>query len=57
LEPRLAALLAATLCEGVAKVHQVGLLHRDLKPQNIILGPDSPKILDFGLAVRRPCPA
>lgn len=46
----LVAILAAMLCEGLAKVHEAGLLHRDLKPQNIMLGPDGPKILDFGLA-------
>ncbi|WP_084131644.1 serine/threonine-protein kinase [Parafrankia colletiae] len=46
----LVAILAAMLCEGLAKVHEAGLLHRDLKPQNIMLGPDGPKIVDFGLA-------
>ncbi|MEV4846672.1 serine/threonine-protein kinase [Micromonospora matsumotoense] len=47
----LAALAGAMLAEGLAKVHQVKLLHRDLKPQNIILGPDGPKLIDFGLAI------
>lgn len=47
----LAAMAGAMLADGLAKVHQVGLLHRDLKPQNIILGPDGPKLIDFGLAV------
>ncbi|WBB80414.1 serine/threonine-protein kinase [Micromonospora sp. WMMD882] len=47
----LAAMVGAMLADGLAKVHQVGLLHRDLKPQNIILGPDGPKLIDFGLAV------
>jgi serine/threonine protein kinase len=47
----LAAMAGAMLAEGLAKVHQAGLLHRDLKPQNIILGPDGPKLIDFGLAV------
>ncbi|KAB1943576.1 serine/threonine protein kinase [Micromonospora sp. ALFpr18c] len=47
----LAAMAGAMLAEGLAKVHQVKLLHRDLKPQNIILGPDGPKLIDFGLAV------
>ena len=45
------AMVGAMLAEGLANVHQVGLLHRDLKPQNIILGPDGPKLIDFGLAV------
>ncbi|MEV1288736.1 serine/threonine-protein kinase [Micromonospora sp. NPDC049679] len=47
----LAAMVGAMLADGLAKVHQVKLLHRDLKPQNIILGPDGPKVIDFGLAV------
>lgn len=47
----LAAMVGAMLADGLTKVHQVGLLHRDLKPQNIILGPDGPKLIDFGLAV------
>jgi serine/threonine protein kinase len=32
-------------------VHQGRLLHRDLKPQNVILGPSGPILIDFGLAV------
>ncbi|MFI5929593.1 serine/threonine-protein kinase [Micromonospora sp. NPDC051543] len=47
----LAAMAGAMLAEGLAKVHEVKLLHRDLKPQNIILGPDGPKLIDFGLAM------
>ncbi|WP_204002327.1 serine/threonine-protein kinase [Micromonospora lutea] len=47
----LAAMVGAMLADGLVRVHQVGLLHRDLKPQNIILGPDGPKLIDFGLAV------
>ncbi|MFE0592641.1 serine/threonine-protein kinase [Micromonospora echinospora] len=47
----LAAMVGAMLADGLSKVHQAGLLHRDLKPQNIILGPDGPKLIDFGLAV------
>ena len=47
----LAAMIGAMLADGLAKVHQGGLLHRDLKPQNIILGPSGPVLIDFGLAV------
>ena len=46
-----AASLCATLAEALAGVHKQGLLHRDLKPANILLGPNGPKIIDFGLAV------
>ncbi|MFF2407623.1 protein kinase [Streptomyces sp. NPDC058092] len=47
----LVASLGATLAEALATVHTQGLLHRDLKPANILLGPNGPKIIDFGLAV------
>jgi eukaryotic-like serine/threonine-protein kinase len=47
----LTAMIGAMLAEGLAKVHQAGLLHRDLKPQNIILGRQGPVLIDFGLAV------
>jgi serine/threonine protein kinase len=48
---RIAAMVGAMLADGLAKVHQGGLLHRDLKPQNVILGPSGPVLIDFGLAV------
>ncbi|MFG2984442.1 serine/threonine-protein kinase [Streptomyces sp. NPDC048258] len=51
LPPLAAASLGATLAEALAGVHSQGLLHRDLKPANILLGPNGPKIIDFGLAV------
>jgi eukaryotic-like serine/threonine-protein kinase len=47
----LTAMIGAMLAEGLAKVHQAKLLHRDLKPQNIILGRQGPVLIDFGLAV------
>ncbi|MFH9871181.1 protein kinase [Streptomyces lydicus] len=47
----LTAALGATLAEALAAVHRQGLLHRDLKPANVLLGPNGPKVIDFGLAV------
>ncbi|MFI6850393.1 serine/threonine protein kinase [Kitasatospora sp. NBC_00085] len=47
----LVASLGATLAEALALVHKQGLLHRDLKPANVLLGPNGPKVIDFGLAV------
>lgn len=39
------------VCDAVTYAHQRGVIHRDLKPTNILVEPDgSPKILDFGLA-------
>ena len=40
-----------TLCEGLALIHQDGYVHRDIKPQNIVLRSDmQPVLIDFGAA-------
>jgi serine/threonine protein kinase len=51
LKPTRAALIARDLAEAVSAVHDQGILHRDLKPGNVIVSPDGiPVLLDFGLA-------
>ncbi|MDX2763961.1 serine/threonine protein kinase [Streptomyces europaeiscabiei] len=42
--------LAAATAQALAAIHAVGVVHRDVKPQNIILTPSGPRILDFGIA-------
>ncbi|MFW5418779.1 substrate-binding domain-containing protein [Nocardiopsis sp. CNT-189] len=42
--------VAAGMAEAIAAIHAAGVLHRDLKPSNVILAPDGPKVLDFGIA-------
>src|ERR1700704_4974606 len=38
------------LCEGLEKAHRSGVIHRDLKPGNIMLTKSGAKLMDFGLA-------
>ncbi len=47
-----AAELVRSVARGVAHAHGRGVVHRDLKPGNILLSAGSPKVADFGLAKR-----
>ncbi|HSK08182.1 MAG TPA: protein kinase [Vicinamibacterales bacterium] len=56
IEPLRAARLAKQIASGLAVAHARGVLHRDLKPTNVLIadpgGPlEQPKIVDFGIAV------
>jgi hypothetical protein len=42
--------LASCLAEGIASVHAVGVLHRDVKPSNVLMEGRTPILIDFGLA-------
>lgn len=51
LEPREAAQIMLQICRALEAAHSAGVIHRDLKPQNIMLDPSSRVyVMDFGIA-------
>ncbi|WP_432051931.1 serine/threonine-protein kinase [Streptomyces xiamenensis] len=43
-------LLVAGVAEALTSIHAVGVVHRDLKPGNVLLATEGPKVIDFGIA-------
>ncbi|NUU25070.1 MAG: serine/threonine protein kinase, partial [Streptomycetaceae bacterium] len=44
------ARVGSAVADGLVSVHAAGVVHRDVKPSNILLSPDGPQIIDFGIA-------
>jgi serine/threonine protein kinase/tetratricopeptide (TPR) repeat protein len=51
LSPEESVRIAKQVCEGLSEAHRLGVIHRDLKPQNIMIDKQgNTKIMDFGIA-------
>lgn len=53
LPPASAHVLARRMTLALVAVHEAGIVHRDIKPSDVLLTPDGPRVIDFGIARAR----
>jgi eukaryotic-like serine/threonine-protein kinase len=51
LDPERIVAIGADLAQALATLHQAGIVHRDVKPANVLLPPGGAKLVDFGVAL------
>jgi serine/threonine protein kinase len=53
LDPETVVRVGIQLCRALSEIHRRKIIHRDIKPGNVLMGKDAPKLTDFGLMLEK----